>query len=163
MIGTSSSREGIREVEVGDRRSRSQRGEGGSRAAGFSAADHTEAGLAIRPGLICEHLAEELLEACFRSLAAVAVRIDVPDGHPHGEVLRPSGRVVVDLGTPAEDSSCLVCCPLQVDQVLGRARIDVDDVLTVDPELRGDLDDTVPVRIVRCVAWHDQRASEVDV
>jgi hypothetical protein len=108
-----------------------------------------------------EDLAEELLQAFFRPQQTFAVRIDVSDGDRDGWVVAPPSATRLDLRPTAEDSPCLVCCPLQVDVPLGLGGIELDNVDTVDPQRRGDLDDPVPVRIPRGSAGRGKSASDL--
>jgi hypothetical protein len=97
--------------------------------------------------MIGEHVTKKLLEALLGSLQAPTVWVDIPDGHDDSSVIGSSRATGFDLRPTAKHSSCLVCCPLQVDEALGRAWVELDDVEAVNPQLRGDLDDTVPVRV----------------
>jgi hypothetical protein len=108
----------------------------------------------ITPGVIVEYVAKQLLQAFLRALQTFAVWIDIPDGDRDGWVLGPSSATCLNLRPTAKDSPCLVCCPLQVDEALGRAWIELNDVEALDPQLRGDLDDPGPVRILRGSAVH---------
>ena len=100
----------------------------------------------ITPEPIGEYDVKQLLQTFLGPLQAPALCIDIPDGDRDGPVLRPSSGACLNPRPTAEDPPRLVCCPLQVDETLGRAWIDLDDVEAVNPQLRGDLDDPVPVR-----------------
>lgn len=94
-----------------------------------------------------EDLAKQLLQPFLRSPKTFAVWIDIPHGDRDSPVLAPSSATRLDRRPSSQDSPCLVCCPLQVDEALRPGGIELNDVEAVDPELRGDHDDLVPMRI----------------
>ena len=115
------------------------------------------------PEMIGENEAKKLLQSFLGPLQTPAVWIDVPDGHRDGGIPGPSRATCLDPCPAAENSSCLVCCPLQVDEALGGAWIELRDVDAVNPQLRGDLDDSVPMRILRGSADHANRPRQGSV
>jgi hypothetical protein len=87
----------------------------------------------ITPEVISEDLAEQLRQAFLRPLQTFAAWIDVPDAHRDTWVLAPTSATRLDLRATPKDSSCLMCCPLQVDEALGRAGIEFNNVEAVNP------------------------------
>src|SRR4051794_31173020 len=97
--------------------------------------------------MLREYPPEQLLEALFGTLQTFAVRVDVRHGDRDPRVFRSPSAPGLDPGATAEDAPGLVCCPLEIDEPLGRQPIELGDIDAFDPELGGDLDDAIPVGI----------------
>lgn len=105
--------------------------------------------------LFGKNLPEEFLQTLLGALEAPAIGVYVRDCDRDVRVFGPTCRAGSNTRAAAQYAPGLAGGPLEVHERLRRGRVNLGDEHAIDPEFGRDLNDSIPLRILRPCACHD--------